>query len=68
MKNTVLLSMLSTATGKTNEEQYSPVEEILKKQLWLIQTTPFLFLKPITTRWSGRQWRQMTPPIGSNLP
>jgi hypothetical protein len=43
MKNTVLLSMLSTPTGNTNERQYSPVEEKPKEYLWLIQTTSFLF-------------------------
>ena len=52
MKNTVLLSMLSTATGNTNEGQYSPVEETLKEYLWLIQTTSFRFqfqnLKPLS--------------------
>ena len=46
MKNTVLLSMLSTATGNTNTRQHLSAEETLKKHLWLIQTTSFLFRFP----------------------
>ena len=52
MKNTVLLSLLSTPTGNPNEGPYSPIEEALKERLWLIQTTSFRFqfqnLKPLS--------------------
>jgi hypothetical protein len=37
MKNTVLLSMLSTTSGNPNERQHPLAEETLKEHLWLME-------------------------------
>ena len=38
MKNTVLLSMLSTTSGNPNERQRPLVEETPKQHLWLMES------------------------------